>query len=112
MEFWSGGMAIIDTNTLAVIERKPGWRGRYFDSLNMTFALYEFDAGSVIPAHDHPQEEVWNVIEGVLEITIDGKAERAGPGVASVVPPDTLHAVRAITDGKVIVTDYPLRAMS
>jgi len=55
-------------------------------------------------------EEVWNVIEG-CEITSPARPS-APAGVASVVPPDTPHAVRAITDGKVIVTDYPLRAMS
>ena len=39
-------MALIDTNKLPVIERKPGWHGRYFDSANMTFGHYEFDKGA------------------------------------------------------------------
>jgi hypothetical protein len=51
-------MTFIDTNQLPVVERKPGWRGRYFDSPSMTFAHYEFDAGSSIHEHFHPQEEV------------------------------------------------------
>jgi len=38
-------MPILDTNTLPVIERLPGWRGRYFHSKNMTFAHYEFTSG-------------------------------------------------------------------
>jgi hypothetical protein len=29
----------------------------------------------------------------------------------AIVPPDTRHAVRAMTDGKAIVADYPLRKM-
>jgi quercetin dioxygenase-like cupin family protein len=104
-------MSFIDTSRLPVIERLPGWRGRYFNSPSMTFAHYEFAAGSTIHEHSHPQEEVWEIIEGELEITVGGVATRAGPGVAGIVPSDTPHAVRAITNGKVIVIDYPLRQM-
>jgi hypothetical protein len=46
---------MVDTNTLRVIERLPGWRGRYFNSDNMTFAHYEFDKGAAIHEHFHPQ---------------------------------------------------------
>ena len=41
-------MPYIDTSKLPTVERLPGWRGRYFDSAHMTFAHYEFDAGSSI----------------------------------------------------------------
>jgi quercetin dioxygenase-like cupin family protein len=99
----------IDTRKLPAIERLPGWRGRYFDSPSMTFAHYEFDAGSVIHEHFHPQEEVYQVIEGELELTIAGVAQRLGPGFAGVVPSNTPHSVKAISNGKVIVVDYPLR---
>jgi quercetin dioxygenase-like cupin family protein len=101
-------MTFVDTNKLAAFERLPGWRGRYFDSPSMTFAHYEFDAGSSIHEHSHPQEEVWQVIEGELEITINGVTQRAGPGFAGIVPPNTLHSVKAISSGKAIVVDYPL----
>jgi quercetin dioxygenase-like cupin family protein len=102
-------MPFLDTRKLPVSERLPGWRGRYFDSPSMTFAHYEFDAGSTIHEHFHPQEEVYEIVEGELEITIGGITQRAGPGVVGIVPPNTLHSVRAISDGKVIVVDYPLR---
>jgi hypothetical protein len=67
-------MPFIDTNRLKVIERLPGWRGRYFHSPNMTFAHYNFKRGAFIHEHFHSQEEVYEVIEGELEITIDGRA--------------------------------------
>ena len=101
-------MALIDTSKLAFVERRPGWRGRYFDSPSMTFGHYEFDAGSSIHPHSHPQEEVWQIIEGELEITIDGVAQRAGPGFVVIISQDTVHSVRAISGGKAIVVDYPL----
>ena len=103
-------MSVIDTRDLPVVERKAGWYGRYFNSSTMTFGHYEFDAGAQIHAHDHVQEEVWHVIEGELEITIDGTAYVVGPGCVGIVPPGCSHAVKALTDGKAIVVDYPIRA--
>jgi len=41
-------MSFVEIDSLPEVERKPGWRGRYFDSPSMTFAHYEFDAGSSI----------------------------------------------------------------
>jgi quercetin dioxygenase-like cupin family protein len=38
--------------------------------------------------------------------------QQAGPGVGTIVPPDTRHAVRAVTDGKAIVAEYPLPQMA
>jgi quercetin dioxygenase-like cupin family protein len=102
-------MPFIDTAKLEAIERKPGWHGRYFQSPSMTFAHYEFEKGSAIHTHFHPQEEVWTVIEGELEFIVDGIAHVVGPGMAAIVPPDTAHSARALTDGKAIVVDYPLR---
>ena len=102
-------MPFVDTSTLDVVERRPGWFGRYFDSPSMTFAHYEFSAGSTIHEHSHPQEEVWEVVEGELEITIGGDTRNAGPGIAAIVPPNVRHSVRARTSGRAIVVDYPLR---
>ena len=100
---------IIDTNKLPAIERLAGWRGRYFDSPSMTFAHYEFDAGASIHEHFHPQEEVYEIIEGELEITIGGITQRLGPDIVGIVPANTPHSVKAISSGKMIVVDYPLR---
>jgi hypothetical protein len=60
-------MPFVDTSSLAVIERLPGWYGRYFHSASMTFAHYDFKRGSSVHEHSHPQEEVYEVIEGELE---------------------------------------------
>jgi hypothetical protein len=72
-------MPFVDVSSLKVIERLPGWYGRYFHSPSMTFAHYDFKRGSSIHEHFHPQEEVYEVIEGELEVTIDGAAQIARP---------------------------------
>ena len=102
-------MPFVDTSTLKIIERLPGWKGRYFHSRNMTFAHYEFSAGSKIHEHFHPEEEVYQVIEGELEVTIDGKSEVAKPGIVAIVPANSRHSVKALTNGRLIVVDSPAR---
>ena len=102
-------MSFVDTKRLAVIERLPGWYGRYFHSPSMTFAHYDFTCGSSIHEHFHPQEEVYEVIEGELEVTIDGETQVARAGLVAIVPSNVLHSVKALTDGRAIIVDYPIR---
>ncbi len=75
----------------------------------MTFAHYEFVRGSSIHEHFHPQEEVYEVIEGELELTMDGIAQIVKPGLVAIVPGGVRHSVKALTDGRAIIVDYPLR---
>ena len=103
-------MPVIKTNTLDVKAPLDGWRGRFFHSVNMTFAYYDVDAGASIHEHHHPEEEVWNIVEGEFEITLDGEVTKLSAGDAAVVPGNVSHFVRAITEGKVIVVDHPVRA--
>ncbi len=102
-------MPLVDTSSLKVVERLPGWRGRYFHSQNMTFAHYEFTRGSAIHEHFHLQEEVYEVIDGELELTIDGTTQIAKPGFVAIVPANARHSVKALTDGRAIIVDYPVR---
>lgn len=102
-------MPFVNTNSLPVIERLPGWKGRYFHSPNMTFAHYEFTRGSSIHEHFHSQEEVYEVVEGELEVTIDGVAQVARADLVAIVPSNVRHSVKALTDGRAIIVDHPSR---
>jgi quercetin dioxygenase-like cupin family protein len=70
---------------------------------------YVVEAGAWIHEHSHPNHEVWNVIDGRLEITIAGETRVVGAGGAAVIPPGTPHSVKAITNSRVIVVDHPSR---
>lgn len=103
-------MPLIDANALPRVEKRPGWFGRIFSSPSMTFAHWDFVAGSTIHEHHHVQEEVWHVLEGEVEVAIgDEPPTRAGPGMVAVIPADTPHRVTALTNGRAIVVDHPLR---
>jgi len=102
-------MPFVDINTLRVTQRLPGWHGRYFQSASMTFAHYDFVRGASIHEHFHPQEEVYEVIEAELELTIDGVTQIAKPGVVGIVPGNVRHSVKALSDGRAIIIYYPVR---
>ena len=59
--------------------------------------------------HFHPQEEVYEVVEGELELTIDGVKQVVRSGLVGIVPSNVRHSVKALTDGRAIIVDYPLR---
>jgi len=105
-------MPFLDTNSLPVIERLPSWHGRYFHSQNMTFAHYDFARGASIHEHFHPEEEVYEVIEGELELSMDGVAQIVRAGLVAIVPANVRHSVKALTDGRVIIVDYPRSTVS
>ena len=85
-------MSIIDASSLDVIERLAGWEGR-FHSPSVTFAPYDFSCAAPIYERSHQQEEVYEVIEGELEITIDGRAQIVRPGLVAIVPRSVRHSV-------------------
>jgi quercetin dioxygenase-like cupin family protein len=65
-------MGFIDPARLPVREPRPGFAGRFFHSDHMTFAYYTIAAGSAVHRHEHPNDEVWHVLDGELEVTLDG----------------------------------------
>ena len=102
-------MPFIEMKELPVWERLPGWRGRSFRSEKMSFSYWDFTAHSSIHEHHHPNEEVWYVIDGELDMTVDGKTQRAGPGTVAIVPLNARHAVVALADGSALVVNHPVR---
>ena len=97
---------------LADVEEKvlvPGTRVQFVHSENMTFAYWMFEAGAELPDHSHPHEQVANIIEGELELTLDGKAVIIKPGQVVVIPSGVSHSGKAITDCKIIDVFYPIR---
>jgi quercetin dioxygenase-like cupin family protein len=102
-------MPFVDIAQLPILEPRPGWRGRFFHSAHMTFAYYEIAPGADIHEHQHPEEEVWHVVEGRLEVALDGAARTVGAGQAVVVPAGHRHSIHALDPSRVLVVDHPVR---
>ena len=49
------------------------------------------------------------MVEGELQVTIDGVSQIARPGLVAIVPGNVPHSIKALTDGRAIIVDYRLR---
>jgi unsaturated pyranuronate lyase len=87
----------------------PGFRAKFVHSANMTFALWDIDAGGKLPEHSHPHEQVVHQLEGELELTIEGVTTVLRPGTVAVIPSHAVHSGRALTACRAMDTFYPLR---
>jgi len=89
----------------------PGWSGRFFHSENMTFGHWDIAEGAAeLHEHDHPQEEVWNVVEGAVVLVVDGQERPLGPGDAAVIPSGTRHSAKPLGACRAIIVDHPVRS--
>ena len=69
------------------------------------------EPGAEVPDHEHPHEQLGLVIEGEIDMTIDGETRRIGPGVAYVVPGGVRHAGVGGPDGCLVLDIFsPPRA--
>jgi quercetin dioxygenase-like cupin family protein len=102
-------MGFIDSNDLPMMEPRPGFHGRFFHSEHMTFSYYEIAPGSRLHLHHHPEEEVWHIVDGELEMVLGDVTRVVRAGQAVVVPPNVEHAATASRACRAIVVDHPCR---
>ena len=102
-------MAFITLSDSPVREIFPGFKVHFVHSTNMTFAHWAIKAGSALPEHSHPHEQVVNMIEGEFELTINSETRKLGPGTVAIIPSNARHSGRAITDCRIIDAFYPIR---
>jgi len=95
-----------DTNQKEIV---PGFSAKFVHSENMTFAYWDIEAGSELPEHSHPHEQVLTVIKGKLVLTIEGKTQILEPGSVAVIPANAKHSGKAITECRCIDVFYPVR---
>lgn len=55
-------------------------------------------AGGGPPPHKHRWEEIYVVLSGEMEVTVDGKTARLKAGEFAHVPADTPHAYKTLED--------------
>jgi len=109
-------MPFIELAALAEMQRVPGFHGRFIHTENVTFSYWRIEKNALLPSHRHPHEQITVVIEGKLELTVDGETrilERrdngSGPPTVSVIPPNGEHGGKALTGCVVIDVFYPVR---
>ncbi len=60
----------IELNSIDEKEIVPGFFARFVHSENMTIVYWNIKAGSSLPAHSHPHEQISSMIKGEFELTV------------------------------------------
>jgi quercetin dioxygenase-like cupin family protein len=92
-----------DFESLETSEPHPGIRLRRFDSGNATVNEYGFDPGASFPLHWHLQEQVTLVLDGEVDMTIEGETLSLATGAWAVVKRNAEHGLTAGPRGARIV---------
>jgi len=102
-------MELVDLKQQNAKEIIPGYRACYVHTGNMTLQYCEVTAGSPMPEHAHPHEQVTTLVRGRFEMIVDGKAVLLEEGAALVIPPNARHSGMPLTDCYIIDVFFPRR---
>lgn len=100
---------MIDINKIKSVEMFAGFTAKFIHTENLTLGFWEVKKDAVLPEHSHINEQVTQVLEGELELTIDGKTAIYKAGSLAVIPPNITHGGKAITDCKLFDVFHPSR---
>jgi quercetin dioxygenase-like cupin family protein len=102
-------VGLVKIADLPELEIAKGIALRAVNTQTVTVAHVKLTAGSILPEHAHYHEQVVNVIEGELELTVEGKPHSLVPGRVMVLPPNIKHSGRVISDCRIIDVFHPAR---
>ena len=66
--------------------------------------LFSFDAGQQLSEHTAPFDALLQVVEGEMELSVEGKVNVVKAGEAFVIPHGARHSVSAAKPFKMIIT--------
>lgn len=79
-------------------ELYPGFIARIIHTKLQSISYVKCLEGAVLPAHKHAEEQVLNLIEGEMDVTVEGETVRCKAGDVVHIPSNALHTVTAITE--------------
>ena len=69
-----------------------------------TITLFAFDEGQALSEHTAPFDALAQMLEGEMEISIDGKPMNVKTGQIVLLPANHPHALKAVTSSKMLLT--------
>jgi len=102
------GAALLGMN--ALMAQQPGFKRSELQKHDLgsprtevVQARADFDPGGAVGKHTHPGEEVSYVLEGSIELEVDGKTQTIEAGKPFFIPANTVHAAKNNGHGKASV---------
>lgn len=84
-------------------------RGHYAHLERTSIGEVHLAAGTVVPRHEHPHEQVTYVLAGRFEFTVGDETRILEPGMAALIPGGTPHGGRTLTACRVLDVFSPVR---
>jgi quercetin dioxygenase-like cupin family protein len=92
------------------VEAVPGVFRRVLSCGDQVMVVqFRIAAGSEVPVHTHPHEQVGHVVSGRMRFRIGEEERELGPGEGYSVPGNIPHGASGITDTVAIDSFYPVR---
>jgi unsaturated pyranuronate lyase len=87
----------------------PGFEAKLIHTTRMTLAYVSVEAGSTLPEHQHPHEQVVNLLSGEFELVVNAERHRLTAGEAFAIPPNVKHSGTAQTRCEILDVFCPVR---
>lgn len=68
----------------------------------MMMGIVTLAPGAIVPLHQHPNEQLGYVLEGIITLTVGGETHDLGPGSTYLIPGGTPHEGSSV-DGCVVI---------
>lgn len=94
-------------NALSAEEIEKGIHVRTLSAGTVQLRYLVFEPGTLIPDHRHSEDVVTMVLEGTMEMTVDGETRNVTAGDVFRVPPKTGHSGRVFSERVVAVSWSP-----
>jgi quercetin dioxygenase-like cupin family protein len=99
-----------DVENRATKQLAPGVTARTFWQNQMLLSLVDFEPNTLVPLHTHPHEQSGVVLEGEVEMTIDGESRIIRPGDMYIIPGGIEHSAKSFgAPARVLDTFSPVR---
>jgi quercetin dioxygenase-like cupin family protein len=105
-------MKIIDINNIKPLgEEVANFQG-FKHGARVSFFIVQFSPGKGPDKHRHPYEETFIILDGEIEVIIDGQAQKIGSNKIVVIPASTWHEFKNRSDKPVsMVNIHPVPKM-
>jgi quercetin dioxygenase-like cupin family protein len=91
---------------VAAIPPQPIWDGvvaRVLLGDRLTLAIVELEPASIVPTHQHANEQAGIVVAGSVTFTVADEIRDLEPGGTWLIPGETPHSVEAGAEGAVVI---------
>ena len=78
-------------------------------SPSMMMCEFKFESNVTIPLHTHPHEQVGYLVDGQIEMTINGDKYKLSKGDSYCAPSNVPHGVYTLSPSVIVDTFYPPR---